>query len=662
MKDSMNTHRIFIFFHMMLVIVFLCGCTDTAGLPPNSHAPIASDRISEIISHYRQEIPQMMKQDNIPGLAIAIVDDKSILWLEGFGYTDWNKRIPVTQDTLFSIQSMSKSFTATAAMFAAQDSLVDLDAPITNYLPNFRVNSIFEDHPEQKITLRILLSHTAGLTHEAPYGGNFDLPAYSFEKHVASISDTWLKFPVGMYYAYSNLGIDLAGYILQERSGIPFIQYVQEKVLQPLGMKNSTLDVNQVRARSTRAIGHTGSLFPPPVDFLLIPSGGVWTTAADMTRYLQFHINEGALDGKRLLQQDLAETMYTPPNMAAQLSGYALGITVSVRNGARHFQHGGGGFGFNTNMVWYPDLKLGSVVLTNAHQSDSYCVKLSESVLDDIIASSPEVYAQRLENSSPLSPAYLPVVGETPLTNYQLSNLITGKAIPDDASAISRRSNFAGKYIIHTLGIPGETVEVSNTNGKLSLTYLGETAKMTEVEPGLFFSPTGAVLDLRGPDLLFNNIHIIKANLQTLVFRSAFYSICGLLFLFALLFWPLRSLIRGIRQKKIPSAKAIQTTGSAQMVYAGVAAGIASFFSLLCLIVFVLVPNLVYFSWPHPYAELTLWQHLLFYLPYISIVLAGLAALLAVLASKNNFLVRFMRIYFLITILVLLVFNIAILV
>jgi CubicO group peptidase (beta-lactamase class C family) len=116
--------------------------------------------------------------------------------------------------------------------------------------PTYRthVNSIFEEHPEQKITLRMLLSHTAGFAHEAPFGSNYDHPAYSFEDHIASISDTWLKFPVGTRYAYSNLGIDLAGYILQVRSGTPFVQYAQQTVLDPLGMSGSTLDVNRVRA------------------------------------------------------------------------------------------------------------------------------------------------------------------------------------------------------------------------------------------------------------------------------------------------------------------------------------------------------------------------------------------------------------------------------
>ena len=376
-------------FAVCLIAILLFGTACAPAAKPSS--PITSDEIADIIAKFRQEIPQRMQRENVPGLAIAIVDDQNILWAEGFGYTDWDHRILITPNTLFSIQSMSKSFTATAAMFAAQDGLVDLDEPITTYLPDFHVNSIFEEHPEQKITLRMLLSHTAGFTHEAPYGGNFDHPMYSFEKHIASIFDTWLKFPVGTRYSYSNLGIDLAGYILQVRSGMPFVQYVQEKVLDPLGMKDSTLDVNRIRANHSRAIGHTvGELFRPPVDFLLIPSGGVWTPAEDMARYLQFHINKGALDGTRLLQEGLVETMYTPPNMPAQGayqdSSYALGITVNTRHGARHFQHGGGGFGFNSSMVWYPELKLGAVVLCNAQLNDDFVVQLSEGILDSIIA------------------------------------------------------------------------------------------------------------------------------------------------------------------------------------------------------------------------------------------------------------------------------------
>ena len=121
-------------FALCLTIILLYGTACTSVPKPSSS--IALDDFADLIDKYRQEIPQRMQQEKVSGLAIAVVDDQNILWAEGFGHTDWNRRIPVTSDTLFSIQSMSKSFTATAAMFAAQDGLVDLDEPITTYLPD----------------------------------------------------------------------------------------------------------------------------------------------------------------------------------------------------------------------------------------------------------------------------------------------------------------------------------------------------------------------------------------------------------------------------------------------------------------------------------------------------------------------------------------------
>ena len=103
----------------------------------------------------------------------------------------------MTADTIFSVQSMSKMFTATAVMQAVAAGRLDLDEPITTYLPGFTVHSAFEEHPERKITLRMLLSHTAGFTHEAPVGNNNELEPGDFDAHVRSISDTWLRFPVG---------------------------------------------------------------------------------------------------------------------------------------------------------------------------------------------------------------------------------------------------------------------------------------------------------------------------------------------------------------------------------------------------------------------------------------------------------------------------------
>src|SRR5512147_1443849 len=220
--------------------------------------------------------------------------------MEGFGYTAGDHKLAVTPDTLFSIQSASKNFTAAAVLVAVQDGLLDLDTPITKYLPAFTVNSRFEAHPERKITLRMLLSHRAGFTHEAPVGNNSDGDSTSFEQHVGSISQTWLRFPVGQRYSYSNLGVDLAGYILQVKSGMPFHRYAQRKVLDPIGMTASSFDMDRIRRSAQRAVGH-GSI-EPPVEVPMIPAGGLYTNAREWARYVQFHLRGGKINGTPLIR------------------------------------------------------------------------------------------------------------------------------------------------------------------------------------------------------------------------------------------------------------------------------------------------------------------------------------------------------------------------
>lgn len=645
----------------LILVVFALVSINPAAAAAVGQAPVASGSLEAIIAKYRQEIPGRMQAENIPGLALAVVDDHEILWAEGFGYTDWDRRTAVTPDTLFSIQSMSKSFTATAAMFAAQDGLVDLDEPITTYLPDFHVNSIFEEHPEQKITLRMLLSHTAGFVHEAPIGGNSDLPGHTFEEHIASISNTWLMSPVGTHYSYSNLGIDLAGYILQVRSGMPFIQYVQKKVLEPLGMTSSTLDIQRIRATPGRAIGHRPGSFRPPVEFLLIPSGGVWTTANDMSRYLQFHINEGVLDGKRLLRQDLAETMYTSPNRAALDEGYALGIGSGSFQGTRCLGHGGGGFGFNSNMTWYPDLKLGMVVLTNA-EHENLRVQLVNDVLGSIISSDIPLYHERAVTAPYVPPLYsLLLDGPSPLTDRALSELIASKAMPLDEVHQKQLETYTGSYVATTWGFPSYAYDLKVDNGRLIATSSDQTIIVTEVRPGVFFDPQGKAADFNQPHSDTPNWATYKIDPQRMALQVAFYVLCALAFLSAIFFWPVRALIRRSRRKSEPVNPEVPAKQSPQPGWAASLAALGALFSLFCLTAIALVPHLIDVPWPRPYADLSWWQYALLSLPFISLVIGVVIALLAGLRLRSQPGSRAMPIYYLFVGLLLVGFNLAIL-
>lgn len=376
--------------------------------------PASLDSVAaEVVKRIQVSLPVWIKERDVAGVAIAVVDDKQILWQGVYGYTSRSKEKPVTPRTLFSIQFMSKSFTALAVLMAVQDGLLALDKPITDYLPDFTVHSRFEENPERKMTLRHLLSHRAGFTHEAPVGGNFDSRPHTFAEHVLSISDTWLRYPVGYGYSYSNLGIDLAGYVLEKKSGVPFAKYVQEKVFAPLGMNDSTLDIETILKTEDRALGNPATTIKIPggipVEVPMVPAGGVYTNILDMTRFLMFHISGGRLGEAQLLKKDLVEAMRTVqfPEKHERF-GYGLGIVSSHFGPEVFYQHGGGGYGFITFMAMYPGLKLGVVSLTNMEGSSvdgGRIMDLINKIIEARIAPpGPETEKPTVDTKSPIPP------------------------------------------------------------------------------------------------------------------------------------------------------------------------------------------------------------------------------------------------------------------
>jgi CubicO group peptidase (beta-lactamase class C family) len=351
---------------------------------------VAANPAATVIATYRGRIPELMAEQGIPGLPVAVVDADRTLWVEGFGHIDAGGSAPVTADTIFSAESMSKLFTATAVMQAVAAGRLDLDAPITTYLPEFTVHSAYEKHPERKITLRMLLSHTTGFTHEAPVGNNNELDPGTFDAHVRSISDTWLRFPVGTGYAYSNLGIDLAGYILERVEGKPFVELMRDSLLEPLGMNHSSFDRSVIRATAGRAVGHVHPYPKPPLDVPMTAAGGLYTSAADLARFLRFELNNGSIDDRVVLDSKRLHEMETvsPPHVGAP-AGYALWRRPTplepLGRTTRPLRARRGGFGFLSDLWWLPQLGIGVAVLTNSqdHQLQN---ALSLSILTDLVS------------------------------------------------------------------------------------------------------------------------------------------------------------------------------------------------------------------------------------------------------------------------------------
>lgn len=320
-------------------------------------------RVDEVVTDLDRRIPELLTEHDLPGLAVGVCDSSGVLWVGAYGAKTTATPGPVTPKTIFSVQSCSKMYTATVVMLAVQRGLVDLDEPIVSYLPKFTVNSWFEPAPQTEITLRHLLSHTAGFTHEAPVGSNFLVGRESFAAHCDSIRDTWLRFPVGHHYEYSNLGIDLAGYVVQRVSGLPFHETARRWLFEPLGLDRTTFNQFEIARDDDRAIGHDRDFHKVPLRIPMVPAGGVYTSVEDACRFAWFYLAGGA----SVLEKGLVEQMGQIPFPApGQTHGYGLGISLSLKEGLEVRGHNGGGFGFLADYIWATDHGIGVVVLTNS--------------------------------------------------------------------------------------------------------------------------------------------------------------------------------------------------------------------------------------------------------------------------------------------------------
>jgi hypothetical protein len=365
----------------------------------------------------------------------------------------------------------------------------------------------------------MLLSHTAGFTHEAPVGNNYEPDPGTFDTHVRSISETWLRFPVGTGYAYSNLGIDLAGYILGQVTHRPFAVQLRESLLEPLGMHHSTFQRSRVHATSNRAVGHSGAWVSPPVDVGMTAAGGLWSSAADLARFLRFELGNGVVDGRSVLDPALMVRMRTVPAPdAGAPAGYALGIGRTRWQAGQYldlFTHGGGGYGFLADLWFLPQLQLGIAVLTNSseHQLQG---TLALDILDGLVHAPGSRFHDRLLRLPTQDDVVEPDGQFVPPPD--LADRISAVALPASGQQAQRWQGYVGLYRTGELGAMDPTAPPSRFHLKSGQPYFDAAEdgspilhRLTEVRPGLFLSDDGQALDLRGPSLRWRGLDLHRA-------------------------------------------------------------------------------------------------------------------------------------------------------
>jgi CubicO group peptidase (beta-lactamase class C family) len=300
---------------------------------------------------------------SIPGLSLAIVEDGQVTLTSGYGLADREQSRPMTPQTPVAVGSTTKPLTATAIMQLVEAGKVELDAPVTRYLPWFQL----DDPRAAEITVRQLLSHTSGIAASATLTGGQEADA--LDRRVRALEWEKLRSAPGARWEYANDGFNTAGLIVQVVSGMPYEQYIAEKILKPLGMTRSTFDP----ARATELgiaqgyVGRKGELRAEKTRLTRAynPSGMLITSTEDAGRYLAAMANDGTLDGARVLSPDSLDRMWAPAARVGDNVEYGLGWFISQQEGLRAVLHPGEILTMGSMFVLVPERRLGVAVLAN---------------------------------------------------------------------------------------------------------------------------------------------------------------------------------------------------------------------------------------------------------------------------------------------------------
>ncbi|MEC0127355.1 serine hydrolase [Paenibacillus pabuli] len=355
---------------MLIASLSLTTFTSVSAEGKPSYNPLGPQETELFIDGFfaQPEIKAALK-----GAVVTVVQDQQIVLNKGYGYANVKKEIPVdANSTLFRAASISKTFTATAIMQLAEQGKVKLNQDISVYTDGLEL----ANHTGTSLTLKHLMTHTSGFdfTDTATTARELN-SSYPLEQFIKDHKPSVVRTP-GEVFRYDNYGYALQGYIVQKQSGMPFENYVQQHIFNPLGMSDShftlSKDILERLAVPYNADGQELSQYPNVPDSS--PEGGLITTGRDMAHFMLAQLNQGSYQGARILDPSSVQAMQTldvsiHPDLPG--TGYGFESTYSQYNHGRNVVSKAGDLaGFHSNLWLLPDEKTGLFIVSNSDGPD----------------------------------------------------------------------------------------------------------------------------------------------------------------------------------------------------------------------------------------------------------------------------------------------------
>jgi CubicO group peptidase (beta-lactamase class C family) len=515
-------------------------------------------------------MPAALARYNVPGSTVAIVKDGRLVIAKGYGYTDLANRTPVDADTaLFRIGSTTKLFTWTAVMQLVEAGKIDLDADVNTYLKGMKIP---DTYPGRPVTMRHLMTHTAGFEDIFRHITVPDIAEIIPFREVAAENIPARVVPPGTTASYSNYGTTLAAVVVEDVSGMPFEQYLQSRVFDPLGMKNASIREDLPADLASRlAMGYSfensRNLAIHDTIFLISPAGTISTTAPDMAKFMLAHLQNGTFGNATILEAETAAEMHARAfTVDPRVAGMCLGFYEQYYNGRRAIAHGGDTNTFHSLLLLLPDEQTGFFVSSNSAGGRGVRDELYTSFMDH----------------------YYPAESPT-------------LATPDPAGA-SRLQQYTGTYVsnrrnyatFQTYIVSAARTEITATgDGTLVVVDDKGQAEYIETAPGVFSRADGT--RQASGDLVFHTAadgtvdFLAYSNIPAFVNdRASWYSAPDLLgsvlagaeiLLATVLLWPLLAAFR--RANGIPAPEQPPTARFARWTAGAAAVLLLAFVTLL---------------------------------------------------------------------------------
>ncbi|HZC46817.1 MAG TPA: serine hydrolase domain-containing protein, partial [Candidatus Acidoferrum sp.] len=366
-----------------------------------------------------ERVPDAMKRLNVPGVAVGVYSEGREFGA-GFGVTSVRNPLTVNEKTLFQIGSNTKTFVATAAMRLVEAGMLDLDAPIRKYLPDFRMR-------DPEVTARVTMRHL--MTHVGGWLGDYFLDTGdgddALERYVGALAERQQLTPLGTQWSYNNAAFSVAGHVIAKITGKTFEAALKDLVLVPLGLRRSFIFPHDVMTHRF-AVGHssfqgqTYVLSPWPLPRSNWPAGGIAASVMDLVRYGRFHLGDGrSASGERILSRESLDAMQT--TICKGQFDFTMGLSWWLQEvgGLKTVFHGGGTLGQISAFNLFPQHDFGFAIFTNSIAGGALILEATKDPLAEFLGyrnPEPQQIPMSLEQLGEYAGRYIGQLGDVILS------------------------------------------------------------------------------------------------------------------------------------------------------------------------------------------------------------------------------------------------------